>query len=61
MLDGRITHDKFTRFLAGGEWTSKDLWKLHGGKTSSVSAVKDELQAARERNDLIPARKRTST
>jgi len=27
MLDGSISHDKFTRFLANGEWTSKDLWK----------------------------------
>jgi hypothetical protein len=27
MLDGNITHDKFTRFLADGEWSSKDLWK----------------------------------
>jgi len=27
MLDGEISHDKFTRFLADGELTSKDLWK----------------------------------
>ncbi len=27
MLDGSISHDKFTRFLADGEWNSKDLWK----------------------------------
>jgi hypothetical protein len=27
MLDGSITHDKLTRFLAEGEWRSKDLWK----------------------------------
>ncbi len=27
MLDGSISHDKFTRFLADGEWSSKDLWK----------------------------------
>lgn len=27
MLDGNISHDKFTRFLADGEWNSKDLWK----------------------------------
>ena len=27
MLDGNISHDKFTRFPAGGEWDSKDLWK----------------------------------
>ena len=27
MLDGAISHDKLTRFLANGEWSSKDLWK----------------------------------
>jgi hypothetical protein len=27
MLDGSISHDKFTRFLSDGEWSSKDLWK----------------------------------
>lgn len=27
LLDGRISHDKFTRFLSDGEWNSKDLWK----------------------------------
>lgn len=27
MLDGNISHDKLTRFLADGEWSSKDLWK----------------------------------
>ena len=27
MLDGNISHDKFTRFLANGEWRSKNLWK----------------------------------
>jgi hypothetical protein len=27
MLDGSISHDKITRFLADGEWNSKDLWK----------------------------------
>ena len=27
MLDGSISHDKITRFLADGEWGSKDLWK----------------------------------
>ena len=27
MLDGSISHDKFTRFLADGEWSSRELWK----------------------------------
>jgi hypothetical protein len=27
MLDGSISHYKFTRFLSDGEWSSKDLWK----------------------------------
>ena len=27
MLDGSISYDKFTRFLADGEHSSKDLWK----------------------------------
>jgi hypothetical protein len=27
LLDGSISHDKFTRFLSDGEWSSKDLWK----------------------------------
>ena len=27
MLDSCISYDKFTRFLANGEWSSKDLWK----------------------------------
>ena len=27
MLDGSISHDKVTRFLADGEWDSKELWK----------------------------------
>ena len=27
MLDGGISHDKFTRFLADGEWSSRELWK----------------------------------
>ena len=27
MLDGGISHDKFTRFPADGEWNSRDLWK----------------------------------
>ena len=27
MLDGSISHDKFTRFFADDECTSKDLWK----------------------------------
>jgi hypothetical protein len=27
MLDGSISHDKFTRFLASGEWSSKDSWE----------------------------------
>jgi hypothetical protein len=27
LLDGEISHDRFTRALAGDELTSKDLWK----------------------------------
>ena len=27
MLDGSISHDKITRFLADGEWSSRELWK----------------------------------
>ena len=27
MLDGNISHDKFTRFPADGEWSSRNLWK----------------------------------
>ncbi|XOF33254.1 MAG: transposase [Candidatus Electrothrix sp. YB6] len=27
MLDSCINYDKFTRFLADGEWSSRDLWK----------------------------------
>jgi hypothetical protein len=27
LLDGSISHDKITRFLSDGEWSSKDLWK----------------------------------
>jgi hypothetical protein len=26
MLDGRISHDAFSRFLSQREYTSKDLW-----------------------------------
>ena len=28
MLDGEISHDKITRFLNDGEYTSKELWQL---------------------------------
>jgi hypothetical protein len=28
LLDGEISHDKFTRFLSGSDFTSTDLWKL---------------------------------
>ena len=28
MLDGETSHDKITRFLAGSDFTSADLWKL---------------------------------
>ena len=27
MLNGSISHDKFTRFPADGEWSSRELWK----------------------------------
>ena len=27
LLDGSISHDKITRFLSDGEWSSKDLWQ----------------------------------
>jgi len=28
ILEGRVSHDKITRFLNGKEFTSKDLWEL---------------------------------
>lgn len=28
VLSGEISHDKFTRFLNGGDYTSKELWGL---------------------------------
>ena len=28
MLEGRLSHDKITRFLSKDDFTSKDLWKL---------------------------------
>ena len=28
LLDGETSHDKITRFLAGSDFTSADLWKL---------------------------------
>jgi hypothetical protein len=39
MLDGSISHDKFTRFLADGEWSSEDLWK-------QVKSVVREVESA---------------
>ena len=27
MLDGEVSHDRFTRFLAQRDYTSKDLWR----------------------------------
>ena len=27
LLEGRISHDKVTRFLNGNEFTSRDLWE----------------------------------
>jgi hypothetical protein len=28
MTEGEISHDKVTRFLSGGDFSSKELWKI---------------------------------
>ncbi len=39
ILDGAISHDKITRFLNSGEYTSKELWQL---VKKDVRTIEDE-------------------
>lgn len=61
MLDGNISHDKITRFLADGEWSSKDLWKqvkstvreIESGDGVLIFDDTVEEKAWMDENDLI--------
>jgi len=61
MLDGSISHDKFTRFLADGEWSSEDLRKqvkstvreIESGYGALIFDDTVEEKPRMDENDLI--------